>query len=99
VVVDVEDWLDAATAPAVVGVLRQALRPRPAEVVVDLSGTPMVDPYALGVLARARQRAAEQGTAVHVAGANRRVRRVRDLVGLTRQLPDLERLDPGQVDG
>lgn len=90
VVVDVADWLDASTAPGVADVLGRALDGAPAEVVVDLTATEMVDPFALGVLARAEGRARRQGTVVRLTGANARVRRVRDLVGLEQRLPDLE---------
>ncbi|HWH28331.1 MAG TPA: STAS domain-containing protein [Mycobacteriales bacterium] len=91
VVIDVPDWLDAATAPDVEGLLAQALRTRPARVAVDLTRCVLADPYGVGMLARVRLRAQEQGSELVLVGANARVRRVLELVGLADALPVLPR--------
>lgn len=86
-VVDVAEWLDVATAPAVEDLLRTALASRPARIAVDLSRCEGADAYGLGVLARVQADAAAQGTELVLTGANRRVRRVLGLLHLTGELP------------
>ena len=87
VVIDVPDWLDAATAPGVEALLMTALRGAPTRVAVDLTCCELADPYGVGMLARVRLRAAEQGTELVLVGANARVRRVLELVGLAEVFP------------
>ncbi len=87
VVVDATDWLDVCTAPGVEAVVGEALRSRPARLAVDLSACRMADAYGVGTLARLHRRAAAQGTELWLVGANGRVRRVLELVGLSEALP------------
>lgn len=91
VVVDALDWLDAATAPGVEELLAQALRSGPARVAVDLTRCVLADPYGVGMLARVRLRAQEQGAELVLVGANPRICRVLELVGLADALPVLDR--------
>ena len=86
-VVDVDEWLDVATAPAVEELVRAALVGRPPRVAVDLTRCEGADAYGLGVLARVQREAAAQGTELVLTGANRRVRRVLRLLHLTSELP------------
>ena len=86
-VVDVEDWLDVATAPAVEALLQEALRGRPQQVAVDLSRCQGADPHGLGVLVRVGEQAAAQGTRLVLTGVSGRVHRVLRLMGLTDLLP------------
>lgn len=87
VVVDVRDWLDAATAPGLQAALEQALAARPARLAVDLTLCEMADPYGLRTLVRVRARAHAQGTSFALVGANARIRRLLRLLGLTQVLP------------
>lgn len=91
VVIDVPDWLDAATAPGVETLLATALRSHPARVAVDLTRCVLADPYGVGMLARMRLRAQEQDCELVLIGANARVRRVLELVGLADAFPVLSR--------
>lgn len=91
VVVDVPDWLDAATAPGIEALAVEALRTRPARLAVDLTQCVLADPYGVGMLARVRLLAQEQGAELVLLGANARVRRVLELVGLAAALPVLPR--------
>ena len=93
VVVDVPDWLDAATAPGVETLLATALRGHPPRVAVDLTRCVLADPYGVGMLARVRLRALEQGSELVLVGANARVRRVLELVGLGDAFPVLSRAE------
>jgi anti-sigma B factor antagonist len=93
VVVDVPDWLDVSTAPAVEAVLDGLLQAGPRRVAVDLTGCPMADPFGLGMLARVRERAARTGTELWLVGVDRRVQRVLDILGLTDALPVRSRSD------
>ena len=86
-VVDVDEWLDVATAPAVEALLDEALRRRPQQIAVDLSRCDGADPHGLGVLVRVADKARAQGTRLVLTGVSSRVRRVLRLLDLGDALP------------
>jgi anti-anti-sigma factor len=86
VVVDVADWLDVSTAPAVREVLDDALSRRPRRLAVDLSRCPLADAYGLGMIERAQRRGVLQGTELVLVGVSPRLRRILRLTGLDQVL-------------
>ena len=91
-VVDVAEWLDVATAPAVEALVRAALASRPARIAVDLTRCQGADAFGLGVLARVKRDASAQGTEIVLTGVNDRVHRVLRLLRLTGDLPVVPQL-------
>jgi len=84
--------LDLATMPA----LRSALdRTDPSAVVLDLSGTGLVDPLALGVVLSARLRSTRRGGRFAVACPHGPIRDLFEELGLVTALELVE--DPGEL--
>jgi anti-sigma B factor antagonist len=63
-------------------------------VVVDLAGVPFMDSSGLGALVSAHKRAVADGGTVEVSGAQRVVRAMLDLTGLSRVLSVTDRQPP-----
>ncbi len=87
-VLQVAGEIDLATAPQLRAALRSSLdgAAPPAEVRVDLSGTSFLDAAGLGVLVESREAARRAGVGFSVHNPTGVVRRVLDIVGLTKSL-------------
>lgn len=85
--------LDVATVPAVRAKLEQALVDKiPAGLILDLTDVTFMDSSGLGFLLGRYQRLAESGGAIMIAGAQGQVRRVFELSGLTKIIPQVQTL-------
>ena len=84
VVVPVCGALDATSAARVRELLEDALRTRPARVVVDLSACPFVDAGALAMLLEVHRRLFRSGGVLTLRGSSPRVLRLLSLTGLRR---------------
>ncbi len=84
VTVPVAGALDVTTVPRVRDQLEQALAPRPARLVVDLSDCTFVDASALAMLLDLHRRMCRTGAVLTLRGACPRVLRLLSLTGLRR---------------
>ena len=83
-VVRVSGALDLATVARVRESVEQALRSRPARLVVDLTECPFVDASALAMLLEAHRRMCRSGGVLTLRGSSPRVLRLLSLTGLRR---------------
>src|SRR3954470_5519951 len=74
--------LDLATAPAFAGELAEACAAHPSHIVLDFTDLTFCDSSGVRVCIGGSQRCDASGVTLHIHGANDRVRKVFDLLGL-----------------
>ena len=85
--------LDCSTAPLLSDLVEDSVERHPARLLLDLSGCSFLDSGGCRALAVARRLIGDGNIGVACPEANRSVRRVLEIVGLTEALDVRERLD------